>query len=388
MKKFILALVAIFATFTMFAQNQTVVEDSKLFDNTSISVYGGGLGWINPAVTNSDTFIDGVRGSMGVALGKWITPAVGVEAFYETSVNSLPFSNRVSRWTAFDMQNLGLNGQLNLNNLFHGYKGLPDRVEIVPFAGIGWMHGYTNSAGSTISTPEYSLGGHAPNFISANFGQAINFNMGKQRAWQINIRPSLSYMIAGEGNRVQFNSDRAYTVLQFGLTYKFGHKTSTGAKTHNFTLAYPEAVYLGWLADYKDLKAKYDAKPKEVETIVEKVVEKEVEKLVYVEPTKTAPIPHFVKNLAIVDATSLSLLDELAEEMKSNDNNYILTGYASLEGSEAVNNSLSLKRATAIKNCLIDRGVSANRLTVVGAGATDKFGPTYEANRRVVVEVE
>lgn len=384
MKKFILALVAILATITMSAQ-QTTVEGTKLFNNTSVTVYGGPMGWVNPAVSNSDTFFEGIRPSVGVALDKWITPAVGVGVFYETSVNSFPFNSTTPRWTVFDMHNLGFNGELNLNNLFHGYKGLPDRVEVVPYVGMGWAHGYTNYPGSNISTPEYSYGDHTSNYISANMGESINFNMGKERAWQINLRLGVSYMLAGEGMPVQFNSQRMYLSLQPGLTWKIPYKNSVGKKTHNFTIAYPESVYNNLLDEYNALNKKYQEKPKEVERIVEKVVDHEVPvETVVVE--KTIPSPHFVQNLAIVDATSVAYLDILAEEINASEGDYTIHGYASLEGSEEYNTNLSLKRANAIRQCLIDRGVDDDRLTAVGHGATDQFGPTYEANRVVVIE--
>lgn len=365
--------------------NYSIVEGNRLFNNTSVSVYGGGMGWLNPAVNNSETFLEGVRPQVGLAFAKQFTPVVGLEVFGETSVNSFPFSENSVRWTAFDFSNVGLNGTVNLNNLFHGYRGRPDRVEFVPFVGMGWAHGFTNSSGSNITTEEYAHSTqHSPNFISANMGQRIDINMGKKRAWQINIRPSISYMIAGEGNPVQFNANRAYVTLQGGVTYKFGYKNSKSVRVHNFT-SVPVPYYSQKELDDAVIEALQKVEPKVVkEVVTEKVVERVVEtKTVEV---KTTLNPTFVKGLAIVDATSLSYLDVLASDMKVTDKTYTLTGYASLEGTEVVNNILSLERAEAIKQCLVDRGVDASRLKTVAGGATDKFGPRYEQNRIVVVE--
>lgn len=386
MKKFIL-IVALFvsAVASVNAQNYSVVEGNRLFNNTSVSLYGGATGWLNSSVNNSDTFINGVRPSFGLSVAKQFTPSVGVELFGETSVNSFPFSEEAVRWTAFDFSNIGLNGTVNLNNLFHGYRGRPDRVEVVPFIGMGWMHGYTTSSDSNITTEEYAHSAeHAPNFISANFGQRIDFNMGKARAWQINVKPSLSYMIAGEGNQVEFNANRAYATLQVGATYKFGYKNSKGVKTHNFT-SVPVPYFSQKEVDDAVIEALQKREPVVVkETVTEKIVERVVEtKTVEV---KTPLNPTFEQGKTIVDATSLSYLDAIAADMNATDKNYTLTGYASLEGTEAVNNALSLKRAEAIKKCLVDRGVDASRLTTVAGGATDKFGPRYEQNRIVVVE--
>lgn len=358
MKKIIFSIMLMVFAVSTYAQ-QTTVEGSKFFDNTSVSIYGGGQGWINPDEVGASTFWKGIRPVGGVAVNKWFTPILGAEIFYEASTNLVKNNHR-------PFGNLGLNAQLNLNNAFHAYRGRPDLVEVVPFAGLGWGRAYSAKN----------------NYITSNLGVKVDFNMGKQRAWQINLRPSITYEIAGSGLPVQFNSQRAYTALQVGVTYKFGHRNSTKAKTHNFTNAYAVADYQTLQRKYDDTQVELAKKPKTVE--VEKVV---VNKVVVTETqfVKSLPVPHFLQNLAIVDATSVALLDELADEMKSNNDEYVVTGYASLEGSERYNRELSIKRAEAIKKCLVDRGVSADRIETVAGGATDKFGPAYEQNRIVVI---
>ena len=63
-------------------------------------------------------------------------------------------------------------------------------------------------------------------------------------------------------------------------------------------------------------------------------------------------------------------------------------GYASMEGPASYNVDLSKRRAQAVKNYLVDKGVAADRVSVKGNGATDKFGPAYTDNRRVEVVVD
>lgn len=375
MKKVIFSFILMLSCMMTYAQ--TTVEGSKPLDNTTVSVYGGGMGWLQPAVVNEEKFLDGVRPSFGIALGKWFTPAVGLEVFYENSFGSLPYNTEVDRHTVLDFMNIGLNAQVNLNNIFHHYKGHADLVEVVPFAGLGWGHGWTTQGGSNLYAPQND--DHYTDFLTANTGVKINFNLGQKQAWQINVIPSIHYMLAGEYLPVQFNKDKAYVALQAGVTYKFGHKNSKGERVHNFALGYNQAQYDTLLDELNQLRAQ---EPTTITKVVEKVVEKtvEVEKVVYVNPD-----PRFPQKVAVVDATSVSVLDALAEEMKANDAEYQITGYASVEGDEAYNQALSEKRAEAVADYLKSKGVSADRLHVTGAGETDQFGDNYDANRRVVV---
>lgn len=363
-----------------FAQ-QTTVERSRLFDNTTISVFGGASSWMNPSVVNEETFINSFRPSTGIALGKWFTPVMGAELFYDGTINSFPFDANTNRWTFYDWGNLGLNAQFNLNNMF-GYKGYARRLELVPFTGVGWGRGYTNNHESNLSDEEGNS-----NFLTADAGLRLDFNIGQKRAWQINVRPSATWLVSGEGIDTQFSKDRAYASVQVGATYKFGHRNSKGDKVHGFTKAYTSKEYEDLQKEYLELKEKYNQKPKEV--TVEKIIERVIERQIPVEVVKNIrvlPMPHFHKGKSVIDATSISNLDELVEEMKGNDDRYLITGYASEEGGYEYNKDLSLRRATTVKNYLVKHGVDKSRLDTRGFGKTSMFGKTYDSNRVVTIE--
>lgn len=384
MKKFIFTIFMMVACMTGYAQ-QTTVEGSKVFDNTSVSLYGGGMGWIDPVVVNADGFFGGVRPTFGVSVDKWITPTLGAEMYFDMSVNSFPFNSTAKRWTIFDFANGGVNGLVNLNNVIHKYKGSADKVEVVPFAGLGVGHGFTTSPGSNLTGV---TGSNSVNFIAANIGSQININIGDNQKWQVTMRPGIHYMIAGENLPVAFKSKRSYTDVNVGVTYKFGHKTSYGDVARNFVTAYTVAEYTNLQKKYDALQEKYDAlqddcskKPATIE--VEKVVEKKVYEVV--EKTKS-PNPHFIQGSTTLDATSMANLDTLAIEMRSGQNKYVITGYASVEGDSIYNQNLSLKRADVVKNHLVNVGVAEENLETVGAGETTKFGESYEANRVVTIE--
>jgi len=92
-------------------------------------------------------------------------------------------------------------------------------------------------------------------------------------------------------------------------------------------------------------------------------------------------------------------LDEIANVLDKNRdiNNVVITGYADRIGSPKYNQKLSERRAVAVRNYLVGKGIEANRLTAEGKGeanpvvvCTDKKRPALikclEPNRRVEVE--
>lgn len=81
------------------------------------------------------------------------------------------------------------------------------------------------------------------------------------------------------------------------------------------------------------------------------------------------------------------MIKDLAEFMKSNNKTYVISGYASVEGTKEFNQKLSEQRADAIKDQLIKFGVSPDQLETRAFGATDEFG-TKPFNRIVIATVK
>ena len=391
MRKFIFSIVAMFISVAMFAQ-RTTVEGSKVFDNTYVGVsVGGQLGMTNFSGENSWN----VAPFVGLSYGKWVTPAFGFELNGDVVLHD-GFSVR-NRFV--DATYVGLNGRLNVNNLVHPYRANPDRVEFIPFVGFGWLHGFgtvptledgieTLDDELVPETPVVVYGNvptvqHVgPNGLASKVGVDVAVNLGENRNWVLNVRPSVLYALTGAytGNHnPKYNVNYGRVGLEVGVKYKFGHKNSKGERTYRFEPAYTAYEYESLLEKLNNTKTDTVVVTNTVEVIRDVVREVEVEK-----PTYILMTPVFARGESNLDATSSAILDVFAKQMVSSDKDYVITGYASLEGTERFNTRLSLERAEAVRDALVQRGVSPERLTVVGGGATDEFGDRYEDNRIVV----
>lgn len=362
--------------FTATANVQTTVEGSNFFDNTYAGVSVGGQVGMND-LTGHQNWTVSPTGSL--YFGKWLTPVFGLElngdALFHDGFNT---RNRF-----VDATYVGLNGRINLNNVFHVYRGQPDVVEVIPFVGLGWLHTYGDGVlmGTHGNLPASQAIGL--NALATKMGVDLAINVGKERAWAIDVRPTVEYALSNHKiGYPHFNKNFGRVGLEVGFTYKFGYKNSTGTKTHNFTKAYT-------VQEYNNMVSELSSREPDTVYVVNNVVRDVVREvpMTVEKPVYLVTSPYFAQSKYTLDPTADVVLDMLAEQITNNCNTYTITGYASLEGEETYNQQLSENRANAVYNALVNRGVDSSRLTVVAGGPTDKFGKSYELNRTVTVTV-
>lgn len=356
-----------------FVNAQTTVQDSKLLDNWFVGVDGGGH-----TPTAHSAFFKNTRGMAGLKVGRYVTPVLGIRA------DGQFYTNVTDSKTAFDASNVTLDGLFNFNNLFAGYPGEPRRVELVGILGAGWLHTYGEE--------------RALNKLSLKGGLQLNFNLGASKAWQINIEPAIVYYGGGGNGYSVMNINRSFCQLTAGLTYKFG--CSNG--THNFALA---ELYNQSEIDAMNAKinSQYDAlKQKDVrieadaarlaalrrqllecESAPKTVVQEKVTE------TTLAPVVIFAQGKSTISPSQAPSVQMIATYMKNHPEAKVtIKGYASPEGNPELNQKLSEARANAVKTMLVNRyRISANRLSVVGLGATNEVFDESDWNR-VCVFVE
>lgn len=333
MKKFIF-LMLIMLSAVLGVNAQVAYEKAKILDNTYVGLFGG-------ATTNLDfNSVFPVNAQAGLKVGKNFTPVFGANI---EGLTMLGTANFAKSHTAFKAINVGLNGTVNLTNLFLDYNA-NKTFELVAEAGIGWL---------TILN-DHNLGGtygyHDNDELTAKTGLAFVWNLGQKKAWQLYAEPVIYWNLTnGFGDEVHFNKHNAQIGLQLGVAYKF--KTSNG--THNF-----KAYNVGDMQhEINDLRAQLAKKP----TVVTKEVIKEV--VHEVSTTDATRTIYFTKGSATLSNAAKKTLNALGQNEV-----VIVKGFADEVGSEKFNQALSEKRAKVVADFLTNRGLKVN--SAVGYGET------------------
>ena len=364
------------------ASAQTVTE-SKTFDNMYFGINTG----VSTA-TKGHHWLQDFRPNLGVRLGRNFTPVFGLAA--ESNI----YFKEVGRkqgglhktGTAVNGINTSLLGTVNLTNWVGGYKGEPRCFEVSAVYGLGWGHVFSNAA-------DYN---DNMNMFTSKAGLDFAFNLGKAKAWQLYVEPSMNWALNGNGYEgVKYDINRAMFQVNVGLVYKF--KNSNG--THNFTIASGRDQ-----AEVDALNAQINSLREQNATLTSKdeqnqknlsAKDAEINNLKKAldecnkRPTKTAtttnlqPTVIFRQGKSVVDPAQVASIELIANYMKNHkDANVEIKGYASPEGSKELNQRLSEKRAEAVKDILVKKyKISANRLKTTGMGATDKLFEQVEFNR-------
>jgi len=401
MMKKILSIIMVFVMAFTIANAQTV-EHSRFFENTYVTVVGGGTTTGQFANvpspffwTGSKDMVNGVRPFAGLELGKYITPVVGV------SVEGLAFYNTTNSYTFIDESAVLANGKINFSNWFGGYKGQPRRVEVVGVIGLGWGRDYVGNGQTWTSKLGNGLTpvvGHDPynsnginftdkNYIVYNTSIELNVNLGKARAWQINVRPGVLWFSkhGGEYQSLPTWRNDARVNVQLGVTYKFGSRSK---KSHNFVLC----PYSVTAADYDELNAAYEASALENKELKDKVAAlearepevREVVKEVYVEvaPALSTIITFGIGSYKLSNVERAKL-DVLAKVIKENELVYLVGSADTATGTERRNRELAEGRANTVKTILMNEyGISSDRINVSTEFDTNDVA---EASRAVVI---
>lgn len=360
MKKFLMSMALLFSvTITSFAQEQNNYAGSfKFFDNWSVGVVGG-------VETNLHNWNAPQGAVAGVVLHKDITPFFGFGAEVTTGINNLGNGANASlvgnHWhnkTVFDNLSAYAEGTFNISNAIFGYKGVRRPVEVEALVGVGYGHDYGTS--------------DATNHDGLLTKAGLNLNWNPTQAFTIALRPAVVFNTATTGKY-----DSRYAVGQLTASVVYHFKTSNGTRNIAKAKLYNQA-------EVDVLNAKINALQEDLANAkaTVKVVSKTdtVVKTVY-------PKIQFKQGSSELTETSKANVYDIADAIKDTDAKYLITGYASVEGSKEVNDKLSLARAESLKEALVKAGVPGDMLVTEVGGATNKFSPDeLEPNRVAVTE--
>lgn len=329
MKKFILSLMVMLTVMLSSANAQIAYQKADFLDNVYVGLNGGVS---SPLDFNSVTPFNA---QAGVKVGKNWSPVFGtnIEGTAVFGDNHFADSHTFVKATY-----VGLNGTLNLTNLFLNYN--PDKVfETSLEAGIGWIHNYHTPTPTNID-------GHV-NYLGAKTGVILAWNIGNNKAWQLYAEPSV-YWNLSKTDKIQFNKHNAQLAVSVGVVYKF--KTSN--KTHNFKV-YNIYDYTSALEEARDRIAALEAqnaelskRPTETYNVVK---ETNKETVVYSQDIFTVS---FLQNSAELTQDAKNILDKVGASLPVK-----VIGSTSPEGSTRRNSELSVQRANAVAEYLKSRGV-------------------------------
>ena len=357
--------------------NAQTVTESKTFDNFYIGINGGAQ-----VKTTGESWMNNLNSNAGLRIGRWFTPVFGLAAegnvyFNDHCKHYMPQSKTLARY-----MNVGLIGTVNLSNWFAGYKGEPRLFEVVPVFGFGWGHTFGTAAGDN----EKEL-----NALTSKAGIDFTFNLGKAKAWQVYVEPSMNWALNGYGYEgVAYDINKSAFQLNAGIVYKF--KNSNGS--HNFTIAQlrDQNEIDGLNSQINNLRndlnnkdSQLSAKDKQIKDL-QNALDECNKKPKYVKPataTNLQPTVLFQQGKSNVEKSQMPNIELIAQYMKNHQDAKVeIKGYASPEGNKDFNQALSQKRADAVKNVLVKKyKIAADRLTTKGMGATDKLFKQVEFNR-------
>lgn len=330
MKKFILSLMVMLTVMLSSTNAQIAYQKADFLDNVYVGLNGGVS---SPLDFNSVTPFNA---QAGVKVGKNWSPVFGtnIEGTAVFGDNHFADSHTFVKATY-----VGLNGTLNLTNLFLNYN--PDKVfETSLEAGIGWIHNYHTPTPTNID-------GHV-DYLGAKTGVILAWNIGNNKAWQLYAEPSV-YWNLSKTDKIQFNKHNAQLAVSVGVVYKF--KTSN--KTHNFKV-YNIYDYTSALEEARDRIAALEAqnaelskRPTETYNVVK---ETNKETVVYSQDIFTVS---FLQNSAELTQDAKNILDKVGASLPVK-----VIGSTSPEGSTRRNSELSVQRANAVANYLKSRGVN------------------------------
>ena len=402
MKK-LFAVLAIFAgMFSANAQEEYAVKTSKVFwDNWYASINAGA---ITPFKGN---LIGDMRPTVGVEVGRFLTPVFGLGAEYRVAINTTPSCN------IFDQSNLTGLMKFNLTNLFLGYTGEPRFFEMGLDYGIGWGHNFVHGwpYQFTVISPD-ALSYQAPdkknrgtnvddktedgwdmNYLTSKVGLEFNFNLGSEKAWQINVKPALvwkmheNFFAESSNHGYRLNGNQAAIELVAGITYKFGNSNGS----HNFVRSrlydQNEVDFLnGQINDLKgqltDKEAQLAAANNRIAQDASRIKELEDKIANFKCDPELETIVNFACASSRITNSQTANVERVANFLNANPNAKVsIKGYASPEGGTSYNQKLSERRANAVKDMLIKKyNIDESRITAEGCGETEMFSKR-EANR-------
>lgn len=411
MKKIAL-LAVLFVTYlipcTSSAQEVTYVEDpsqgylfNRMRDNWFIQA-DGGVGMMMSSYDKHEHFGHRLGAKADFFVGKWFSPLLGLRAgmdyeqikgatwtgnYAALGYRNWPRQLDGGKYVPQHFNNFGFVGDVlfNVSNWLCGYK--PNRFyNCIWYVGmtVNWV--YARDGERPVSDGPWKYGAnddpdHSRNY-SMQTGLLNSFAITKKLDFNVDLRFDLMQEhIDGAG--MGYRTWNEYPGILLGLTYKLG-KSEWNAP---ITAVCPEWKYTD--AEGDELTANLNnanRKINDLENQLRKCLEKKPEAEAADAPLATV---YFPINRTEVLGVQRNVVDAVAEVMKNENRDYLLTGWAdNYTGNDQINVRLRKGRVATVKDELVKRGVADSRLeTQINNGELTNYGPKAASLDRAVTIV-
>ncbi len=390
----------------MSAQEVTYVEDpsqgylfNRMKDNWFIQA-DGGVGMMMSSYDSHEHFGHRLGAKADLFIGKWFSPLLGLRAGFDFeqikgatwtgNYSALGYRNwpRQLDGGSFVPQhfnNFGLVGDVmfNVTNWLVGYK--PHRFyNAIVYVGMAVNWVYCRDGKRPVSDGAWKYGAnddpdHSRNY-SMQAGLLNSFAITKRIDFNVDLRFDLMQEhIDGAG--MGYRTWNEYPGVLLGLTYKLG-KYEWNAPV---TAVCPEWKYTD--AEGDALVANLNDANRKIADLEDQLRKCREKKPATAEEAE-APLAtiYFPINRTEVLGVQRNVVDAVAEVMKNENRNYLLTGWAdNYTGNDQINVRLRKGRVATVKNELVKKGVADSRLeTQINNGELTNYGPKAASLDRAV----
>ena len=281
-------------------------------------------------------------------------------------------------WQDFNYGSVTFDMMANFTNLMRGHYREQNLIDVIPFAGIGWIHAFNND----VTTPNY-------NHFVAKIGVRVNFNVTNNIAVYLEPQASatdkefdgyagtaLGDGIVNLGLGVQYTFNKGFTTLSQIVQL-------TADEIDRLNRKINDNRYL--IENHQDILERQQNLLDRLEKCCE-----DNEKKVVSQVVETACLPEYIR--FGLDSYKLETMEqrkiaEIADYLKKNPNSKLLIiGYADRKtGNPSYNLKLSQKRTEVVSAELKRLGINANRIVSEWKGDKEQPFPQNEWNRAVVM---
>ena len=139
---------------------------------------------------------------------------------------------------------------------------------------------------------------------------------------------------------------------------------------------------------FRSLRAKLEAANQNIANLKKQLEDCRKQKATPVEEKEEAPLAtiYFPINVSKLVGVQNKIVGAVSEVMKSEDSNYVLTGWAdNYTGNDKINTRLRKERVATVKKSLVAKGVEANRLDAqINDGNLTNYGAKCASLDRAV----